>query len=193
MRLNSRYKALCPVSLPDRDRQLYMHTFSLDRPVMRPGYEDYLEPVLALCRAAGAIGVAHMTVDEKWIPAGGTQRRPKPHVDGRFLPDQMRWGNGGGGWRHYCNSIGGGPIQRMAVIVASSVAGCMAWEGEFEGEPRWDGDLSHLDLPEGEVLEPNRGYLLSPDCVHESLPMPSGVRRTFLRIALENPPSGSGA
>ncbi len=72
----------------------------------------------------------------------------------------------------------------MAVIVASSAIGCRAWRGLFDGEPASDGDLSHLALPAGEVLPANTGYLLSPDCVHESMIQPSAIARTFLRIAL---------
>lgn len=64
--LNSDYRELCAVNLPYSGRQKYMHTFDLARPVMAQGYKDYLEPVMALCAAAGAKeGLAHMTVDEK--------------------------------------------------------------------------------------------------------------------------------
>ena len=104
--LNSDYRQLCRVRLPYRGRQHYMHTFDLAHPVMREGFEDYAEPVRALCRAAGATsGIAHMTVDEKIVAAGMSQRRPKPHVDGVFIPDRLHrngktmgdWGGGGGG------------------------------------------------------------------------------------------------
>lgn len=177
-----------------------MHSFDLSRIEMAQGYEDYLEPVLALCLSANATeGIAHMTVDEKIIEAGMSQRRPKPHVDGCFMPVSSsglpNWshegggvwsheGAGGGGWAHYCNDIRVGPVRRMPVIVASSVAGCRAWRGVFEGEPKSDGDLSHLELGEGEVLPANHGYLLSPDCVHESMIFDKPTQRSFLRIAL---------
>lgn len=183
--LNSDYRSLCPVVLPYRGRHKYMHTFDLASPKMAEGYEDYLEPVVALCRAAGAVeGTAHITVDEKVIQAGMSQRRPKPHVDGCFLPERGSWGGGGGGWLHYCNDIGAGEVGRMPIIVAASVAGCRAWRGLFDGRPAPDGDLSHLELPDGEVLPANVGYLLSPDCVHESMLFDRPTQRTFLRIAL---------
>lgn len=90
--LHSDYRSLCVVSLPVADRQMYMHTFNLANPVMPCGYEDYLEPVVQLCRAARATdGVAHMTVDEKTVAAGMSQRRPKPHIDGCFMPQTMAW------------------------------------------------------------------------------------------------------
>jgi hypothetical protein len=177
MTLHSDYRPLCPVRLPFDWRQRYMHSFDLAAPVMADGFEDYLEPVRALCSAAGAThGTAYMTVDEKLVGVGQSQRRPRPHVDGCFVPALNRWGHGG--WGH--------GIKRMPVIVASSAAGCRAWTGEFEGEPEDDGDLSHIadQLDDGEVLPPNVGYLLSPDCVHESMVFDQPTRRTFLRIAL---------
>jgi len=182
--LNSDYRPLCTVRLPYQGRQKYMHAFDLAAPVMAEGYEDYLEPVVALCRAAGAVhGEAHMTVDEKIVAAGMSQRRPRPHVDGCFYPNLGQWGGGGGGWLHYCNNVNG-PLRRMAVIVAATVEGCRAWRGEFDAVPKEDGDLSHLVLDSGEVLPAHVGYLLSPDCVHESMIMDRPTQRSFLRIAL---------
>lgn len=186
--LNSDYQPLCAVRLPFRERQRYMHSFDLAAPKMADGFEDYLEPVLALCMAAAATsGMAHMTVDEKLVAAGASQRRPRPHVDGCFIPKLRSWGHGPGpGWNHYCNDIGTGPIRRMPVIVASSAAGCRAWRGVFDGQPAIDGDLSHIadQLGAGEVLPPNVGYLLSADCVHESMVFDRPTERSFLRIAL---------
>lgn len=192
--LNSDYRSLGHVVLPPyQGRRHYMHTFNLDAPVMAHGFEDYLEAVIALCRAAGAVtGLAHMTVDEKLVRAGMSQRRPKPHVDGVFYPDRLHrdgktigdWGGGGGGWNHYCNDVGVGPLRRMPVIVAASAVGCRVWRGMFDAAPTKDGDLSHLRLDEGELVPANVGYLLSPDCVHESLVQRRPVHRTFLRIAL---------
>lgn len=185
MTLNSNYRQLCGVQLPFFNRQKYMHTFDLAKPVMAAGYEDYFGPVAALCIAAGAVhGLAHLTVDEKIIASGMSQRRPKPHVDGCFVPELKSGSHPS--WQHYCNHIDGKAIQRMAVIVAASVAGCKAWKGLFEGQPAIDGDLSHIQdqLGEGVVLPPNTGFLLSPDCVHESMIFNVPTRRTFLRIAL---------
>lgn len=189
--LQSSYKALGSIVLPQyRGRQMRYHAFDLARPEMPDGYQDYLQPVKALCAAAGAReGEAYLTVDEKVIQAGGTQRRPRPHVDGCFRRsgDQMSWGSGGGGgWLHYCNDVGATQIGRMAVIVAASVSGCRAWKGRFVGRPATDGDLTHIadQLGAGEVLPSNAGYLLSPDCVHESMAFEKETLRTFLRIAL---------
>lgn len=194
--LQSYYRRLCPVDLPYQGRQKYMHTFDLANPVMPVGYEDYEPVVVALIGAAGAHnGMAHMTVDERVVSVGESQRRPGPHVDGCFDPSAMYWGHGGGGWRHTCNNVpvpdryrsgNSGKFARMPVIVASSVQGCQAFPGDFDATPMSDGDLSHIKdkLLDPHRLAPHRGYLLSADCIHESLPMPATVERTFLRIAL---------
>ncbi len=184
--LNSDYRRLVTVTLPFQGRQKYMHTFDLAWPVMAAGFEDYQEPVQALCRAAGADrGFAHMTVDEKIVFAGMSQRRPKPHVDGCFMPARASWDSGPGPtWAHGCNNIPLAEFRRMPVIVAASAVGCRAWRGLFDAQPAGDGDLSHLALDDGEILPADIGYLLSADCVHESLIQPVDVPRTFLRIAL---------
>lgn len=185
MKLDSRFTELCAVSLPYAERQKYMHGFDVARPVMAEGFEDYLEPVIKLLFAAGVFaGKAWMTVDEKIVKAGMSQRRPNPHVDGRFNITEVKWGGGGGGgWNHSCNLV---PTVRTPVIVASSAVGCRAWEGVFEGQPREDGDLSHIQdqLGEGVILPANVGFLLSGDCVHESMILQQDTKRTFLRIAL---------
>ena len=187
--LRSNYRQLVTVTLPYFGRQMRYHAFDLAEPRMPVGFLDYLQPVAALCAAAGAVrGEAYLTVDEKIIPAGMSQRRPKPHVDGCFRSETMSWGGGGGGngWLHYCNDVGASPIGRMAVIVAASVPGCRAWRGVFKGRPAKDGDLSHISdqLGAGFVLPANVGYLLSPDCVHESMTFEQETLRTFIRIAL---------
>ena len=170
--LLSNYRPLCGIFLPPyAGRQVRYHTFDLTSLTMPDGCDDYMGPVAALCKAAGATeGEAYLTIDESVIKPGMSQRRPGPHVDGCFRGNS--WGGGGsGGWLHYCNDVGATEIGRMAVIVAASVPGCRAWRGIFKGRPAKDGDLSHItdQLGKGEVLPANVGYLLSPSCVHESM------------------------
>lgn len=183
--LNSHFAPLVGVALPGAalGRQHYMHPFDVANPTVPEGFEDYLPAIKALIAASGVTsGTAYLTVDEKLMKAGETQRKPRPHVDGCFIPSMRGWGHGGGGggWNHSCNIIPG----RMAVIVASTVAACMAWTGQFDATPKPDGDLSHVELGAGTLLDANMGYLLSPDCIHESLPMTHDTERTFIRIAL---------
>ncbi len=183
--LDSHFVPLVGVTLPvaTAQRQHYMHAFDIANPTVPAGFEDYLPVIKSLIEASGVSeGIAYLTVDEKLVKAGETQRKPKPHVDGNYEPSYRSWGHGGGGggWNHSCNII----PKRMAVIVAASVAACMAWTGQFDAEPKSDGDLSHVELGEGTLFEANVGYLLSPSCVHESLPMAQDTLRTFIRIAL---------
>jgi len=182
--LHSNYQDLGPVMLPTyQGRQKYMHTFDSNAPEMAEGYEDYLDIVSKLCVSVAHTGPAHMTVDEKIVKAGWSQRRPDAHVDGWYNPAQQRWGGGGWGGQRSCvhNEF------RMAVIVATSEPGCMVYPGEFVGNPADDGDLEHIrdQFKDAVMLEPNRAYWLSPDCVHESMRFPVDTQRTFLRIALE--------
>ncbi len=183
--LNSSYLKLCGVKLPFANRQHYMHACDIENPTMPEGFADYVPIVDDLLRASGVRkGVAYITVDEKIVRPGMSQRRPGPHVDGCFMPEAMRWGSG---WNHYCNHV---PFERMPVIVAASVSGCKAWAGLFDATPREDGDLSHAELGEGALLPANQAFFLSPDCVHESMIFDKPTRRTFLRLAM---PVGSYA
>jgi len=181
--LHSNFTELNPVVFPAyQARQKYMQTFDVANPIMAEGYDDYLSLVMALCKKAGVeSGVAHMTVDEKVVAPGFSQRRPGAHVDGKFMPSLGHWGHGG--WNHYCNAV---PLDRMAVIVAADVPGCIAYQGHFAGKPKEDGDLEHIrdQLDPGTLLKANVGYLLSPDCVHESVVFQKPTQRMFLRIAI---------
>jgi hypothetical protein len=184
VRLTSTFKPLCKVALPFLGRQRYMHTFDTRELRMADGFEDYRNIVGELCEAASYSGVAHMTVDEKVIAPGMSQRRPGAHIDGRFMVSENKWG---AGWLHYCNNISRSAVQRMAVIVAASVPGCIVYPGEFDGAPKEDGDLEHIrpQFQAGRLLCANMGYWLSPDCVHESIRFQQTTQRTFLRIALD--------
>ena len=129
MALNSAYAHLGAIMLPVwQGRQKYMHTFNPQSPVMAEGYEDYLATVTALCQATegltnSPIREAHMTVDEKVVQPGMSQRRPGAHVDGCFVPALQTWAHPNPPhptWAHYCNNL---PIPRMSIIVAASVPG----------------------------------------------------------------------
>ena len=178
MKLTSSYSHLGEIELPKfQNRQMRMHQFNPHNPVMPDGFEDYHNTVASLCQRAGTQShEAHMTVDEKVIQAGMSQRQPGAHVDGCYIPDKQRWG-------HY--NTDGRPLQRMSIIVASSVPGCIVYEGEFNGSPKEEGDLEHIrdQFNDGILLPANRGFLLTPDCVHESKTFQEPTQRTFLRLA----------
>lgn len=180
--LHSGYRPIARVAFPAfKGRQVYMHEIDLSDPDMGPLLGDYTPMVRSLCRSSGvSSGRAFVTVDEKIVAAGGSQRRPRPHVDGCFMPSAQRWGHPGPAWVH------GAVIKRMPVIVAASVSGCRAWRGDIEATPESDGDLSTISghIGAGEMLPANIGFLLSPDCIHESMTFATATQRSFLRIAL---------
>lgn len=185
--LISDYKFIGAATFPPyAGRQFYMHSRPAGEHTMPEGLEDYIPVVARLLKAADvpAEREVHITVDEKVVAAGMSQRRPGPHVDGYFRKAEMRWGGPGPGptWLHHCNEL---PVSRMAVIVAATVPGCTVWRGRFDAEPGEGGDMSHISdqLKDGAILLPNRGYLLTPDCVHESMIFEKATERQFLRIA----------
>lgn len=184
LKLFSAYADLGPVVLPEwRGRQHYMHTFDPRDPVMAEGFEDYLPVVKQMFGAVYDVPAeAHMTVDEKIVEPGMSQRRPGAHLDGHYQPEIAGWRHDEGRWNHYCNEL---PVPRMTIMTAASVAGCKVYPGKFEGEPKNDGDMEHIrdQLGEGVLLDPNRAYILSPDCIHESMRFDEPTKRTFLRIA----------
>lgn len=185
-RLLSSALPLCSITLPYKGRQLYMAPIDIYKPEMPDGYEDYLDIFKTVTEMACAFdGEAFLTVDEKHLAPGDTQRRPGPHIDGNYNAAMgLDWGGGGGGWNHSCNII----PDRMAVIVASSQPLCKFWEGTFSGVPKSDGDCSHIITPKDDefakIVPKDEAYLLSKDCIHESLPAPETMSRSFMRIAL---------
>lgn len=179
MTLKSNFRNLGAVELPEfNHRQLRMHQVDLENPVMPEGFEDYGAVVEALCQQAGITsGTLFMTVDEQIIEPGNFQRRPGIHVEGCWMSGQDR-----NGWRQYAED--GEPVRRMSAIVASSIAGCRAYPGEFEGEPKDDGDLEHIrhQLGNGLLLPGNQAFLLNPDCIHETVHFEETTQRTFFRL-----------
>ena len=121
-------------------------------------------------------GVGYLTIDESFVDAGTTHRRPGLHVDG-VGPDGRAAGWGGGG-KYAANGM----------LVASDVVGCVGYRGAFRGVPAANGDCSHLreqaTATGGERMLTNRVYSCGALCVHESLPMPAGTRRTFVRLSM---------
>lgn len=184
-RLLSSALPLCSIKLPFKGRQLYMAPVDIYKPVMPNGYEDYLDIFKTVTEMACVFdGEAYLTVDEKHLAPGDTQRKPGPHIDGYYIKGRLYWGGGGGGWNHNCNVV----PDKMAVIVASSAPLCKIWEGTFAGVPKDDGDCSHIINPSDDqfarIFPANEAYLLSKECIHESLPAPEMMSRSFMRIAL---------
>lgn len=184
MKLLSRSKYVGGIEFPQyAGRQHYMATTSGENVSLPEHISCYDRAVQRLCDALSYKGIIHVTIDEKELQVGQTQRKPELHVDGRF--NGQAWGHTG--WNHYCNEV---PIPRMSVAVASTVARCKVYHGDFVGTPGPQGDLSHIrdQVGEGILVPANEWHVLSPDCVHESLPMEQKCRRSFIRVAFESDP-----
>lgn len=130
-------------------------------------YRPAVRQLLNVCTVK--TGVAYLTIDEAFVRAGETHRRPGMHVDGLG-----GWGGGGGGW------------ARNGMLLASSIFGCRGWAQAFEGEIGPNGECEHLAGqcgPETKML-PNRVYWCNDLAVHESVPQSFDAPRQFIRLSM---------
>lgn len=147
----------------------------------RAALTDLVE--VAPCRE----GTGYLTIDERWTPAGTTQRRPGLHVDGWSVDgvDSGSWGGGGGG--------GGWGKGENGMLTIASHVGCAAWNQEFDGTPLPYGDCEHLrgqcHDEAREVLRAGTVYHLTGLTVHESIPLGAPAFRQFVRVSM---PSDAG-
>jgi hypothetical protein len=70
------------------------------------------------------------------------------------------------------------------IILASSVIGCRAYDGIWQGEPGEGGDCSHIDLSNLSpvLMLPAQVYAGNVNMLHESLPMGADCLRTVVRL-----------
>jgi len=123
--------------------------------------------------------IGYLTIDEKLILAGKTQRRSGLHVDGVYNGTTGSWGGGGGGsW----GSAGNG------MLTIASVAGCKAYNQTFEGRFGKDGECESLasqcQEDKATLFKPYHLYWVDGLCVHESVPMKEDTKRQFVRLSL---------
>lgn len=125
---------------------------------------------------------AYLTIDEKLVLAGQTQRKEGLHVDGMYKGTLSgAWGGSGGGW----GSCGNGML-----LVSNTDDLCKMWIGEFEGYPVGDGDCTHLakQLSNKDCFSFKAGDIVWADglCVHQSFSPKVDTKRQFVRISLPN-------
>jgi len=120
-------------------------------------------------------GIGYITIDEKYVKAGTTHRRPGVHVD------DYSWGGGSG-----TGTIWGS----RGMLLVSNVIGCKAWSQNVVGRPGKDGDCTHLkpQLQEKNaiLLLPNIVYWLDGKCIHESIEVKEDCYRQFIRLSNPN-------
>lgn len=138
-------------------------------------------------------GEAFLTIHGKFVEKYKTLRRGLPHIDGNFIKETSKWGQGGGnGWKvgengpavttnehkiSYRSKTGG-------MLIASNYSSCMGWNGNYKGKPNVGGDCSHIELGKGFMLKANKVYYGNSQFIHESLPVCKDVFRIMYRITL---------
>jgi hypothetical protein len=175
--------------------QVYMLPFvinsNIDKNDSIPArYKAILKEMLKPFQYCNDIGF--LTIDERQVSKGKTHRRGGAHIDGNYIHDD--WGNGG--WltsnnfnqknldihnKLYNNPKGG-------MIIASNYSACRGWTGNFHGEIKQGGDVSHLKgglvNNSSFILKPNQIYYGNSQFVHESLPLTADVNRQLIRVTL---------
>jgi hypothetical protein len=112
---------------------------------------------------------------------------------------QGNWSGGGGnGWltSNHFNPKSADLHRKLyndpkgGMIIASNYSACRGWLGDFNGEIRQGGDISHLTTGlvnnSSFILKPNQIYYGNSQFVHESLPVTQNVNRQLVRITLPN-------
>lgn len=153
----------------------------------------------------------YLMIDQKEVRAGQMHRRGGVHIDGYWNPSLSAHtgchctGRHGGHRISAHTGIHGThmTVQREmnikdsagnmvvydewpseALILASNVEACRAWNGLYDGVVGEGGDCSHVNLSEMEeiILKPHTSYHGNVTMLHESLPMPFDCQRTLVRL-----------
>lgn len=159
-------------------------------------------------------GPIYLMVDCGIVPAGTTHRRKGLHIDGYWNPEISAHGYAGGHGGHRSIHSGHGSGRRHSyeppshkgrspfhgsgtnswqdatfeepegLILASSIAACVGYVGEFEGPIREGGDCSHIDLSglDPIYMQANTIYQGNVTCLHESLPVSTDCQRQLVRL-----------
>jgi hypothetical protein len=207
----SKFKKLNPIFLPNfSGTRVLMMPFRLEDINTLPNdllhYKQTVEELVAVSPTTS--GVAYLTIDEKLVKKGNSLRLKGLHVDGLGSDDRpdlciwaacglnsifayeynettKQWSHrniGSTKWYHGAAGIGG-------MITVSNPVGCRAWNKEFEGSVRKNGDCEHLRetlFPDEEatIFEAGVAYWCNSTCVHESMPMEEDTERTFVRLSM---------
>lgn len=138
----SAYRPLGEVAFPALTglRIMMLPVIIGDSDSLPPAYADWRGALDRLSffaiQHAGEVG--YLTIDEAYVAAGETHRRPGLHVDGWYRGEAGGWG-GGGSWGGG-DGVGGG----TGMLVACSRDGARVWSGTFDGRPDPDGNCEHL-------------------------------------------------
>lgn len=140
----------------------------------------------------------YLMVDQGFVKAGTTQRRPGLHIDGYWMAGGQPSGHlakvGGhqqpGTHMHtgHWAPTGWGSVDSMiapeAILLASDVMASIGYQGMWEGPIGERGDCSHVNT-EGlkQVdLEAHRCFAGNVTFLHASTPVPHDTPRTLVRL-----------
>lgn len=131
----------------------------------------------------------YLMVDQGVVRAGDTHRRPGLHIDGYWNPTLQAHGGhvfGGhtGGWRTGPDWLHCELSAPEAIILASDISACRAFEGEWAGVPGEGGDCQHINVDgmREVVLNANMAYAGNVAMLHESTPVLRDTLRTVVRL-----------
>lgn len=196
----SQFKKLKSITLPEFTgiRVLMLPILLEDIDTLPDDLVNYKETVQELIDLSPErIGVGYLTIDEKLVKQNTSHRLKGLHVDGVGTDGrtdigpwarvglkyacETHWDKTNLHWYDNAAGIGG-------MLTVSNPSGCRAWNKEFDGSIKTDGDCEHLRnqflLEESVVFEPNMVYWCNATCVHESLPMLEDTQRTFVRLSM---------
>jgi hypothetical protein len=141
--------------------------------------------------------VAYLMVDEAFVKANGMHRRGGPHIDGNWCEVEGSHKGSSHGTRGHnrsnrasidetSNSWPASEFGNEALLLASNVEACVAYDGDVIGDPMKGGDCSHLDLSSTRkvILKAGFAYSGNVTCVHESIPVKENCKRILIRINL---------
>lgn len=157
-----------------------------------------------------------VTIDSKFFSTDGFLRREGVHADGNFCVDpdfksvvcwggsqpKPTWGGSSLNKKWKVEKDWETPFdvevpigtyiteKKGGIFCVSSEVGCQAWEGEFHGEVKAEGDYTEMNkqLTDDKrvVFNKNKLYFMTSNTPHETLHISKGTRRTFVRVSLNH-------
>lgn len=155
----------------------------------------------AMLDGIDAPGPIYLMVDQKEVKANDTHRRGGIHIDGYWIPAKQCWSQPGPSWLYGGHGTGGHSTggkgghntghrfaadewPSEAIVLASDVIGCRAFDGEFDAGIGEGGSCDHIDLSmTNEILmQDHVCYAGNVTMLHESIPIMRDVNRTVVRL-----------
>lgn len=181
------------VTFPDfTGERVYMQEFTPGG-ALPIGLERWQVTVDAMLRGVRATGPAYLMIDQAEVCAGSTHRRPGLHVDGYWQAASAEHGNQPP--RHSpanaaLSMHGGHRVKgaREALIIAASVEGCEAFEGEWDGVAGAGGDCSAVPIASLTKRKMAAGVAWIGEAgslLHSAIELPARALRTVVRLNVQ--------